>query len=522
MSCTRLSAGVLTVLLVSLTSSRGSAYRTVAELPEFQSSGQDRIAWRPGEIAFGFAGPESTYLSHLAVMQSLIEQLDGIRCMDAPVRVAPPSGLSPALGDRLNTVRYLGDAWQSEFGLPSDVMAITDLEYELNDSGSWEIVEADILVNQRNFEFAYPVATPAAGIYDLKAVLNHELGHALGLIHACEINGAGGTPDCSTDPGFAIQTMFPTYQGSSQSEWSAEDIAGLCFLSPSSVCDSACGEGTECVAGACATVCGSAVCEPFQVCERGECRERCGGVMCASGDVCEDGACRATCSASATLCPVGTFCGPSAECIRSECSAEVANCPRRACWPDAPCSAGLSCKSGVCVTDDAYSARCRRDSNCADSERCVGGICQSGWAELADPCESNSDCATGLCADGYCRIGCDAESSCSGGSCVSETYCASSRLAFGLACSSGSQCSGGACVHPEGSTNGVCTRSCSIAADDCPHGYVCESFDGPSVCRPAHPAAMCSSSVVDVRGPTRWLVAAAFLIVVIRRSRRQT
>lgn len=87
-----------------------------------------------------------------------------------------------------NVVEFRNDVCGKPFG---DVVAITLLSYSQASDGSWAIVDADVLFNDRFRWNAYDGELQRRGgeiLYDLRRVALHELGHVAGLLHPDELD----------------------------------------------------------------------------------------------------------------------------------------------------------------------------------------------------------------------------------------------------------------------------------------------------------------------------------------------
>src|SRR5262249_22440322 len=155
----------------------------------------------------------------------------------------------------------------------------------------------------------------------------HEIGHGIGLLHPCEIDGAQGAPDCASDPSYALTTMFPVYSAS-QAKLSADDVAGVCFLypgMPGPACGATgCPVGTVCRPEGCVAMCGTEMCKADEYCTPDGCwpKDKCWGPLC-----------KLTCAADSD-------CRARQKCVTSQCVGVA---------PDGdPCVSSADCAGGIC------------------------------------------------------------------------------------------------------------------------------------------------------------------------------
>jgi hypothetical protein len=226
--------------------------------------------------------------------------------------------------DGRNTVQWVGD-WSAR-GYADDSAGVTDVQYARIGDEPWQIVEADIYLNAEHYSWQLDGDEDAGR--NVRGVLTHELGHAFGLWHPCEPDGADGAPLCDQAPEMLHTTMHPTYSPA-QGNLSADDQAGICFLYPLATCEeTGCAEGFACTVRGC-----EAACEP----------------ACGADEQCVAGRCLARTppdGADDEGFDLGQPCAGSDECPGSQClQIDGAAVCTRACESLADCSGGWTCET---------------------------------------------------------------------------------------------------------------------------------------------------------------------------------
>jgi hypothetical protein len=234
---------------------------------------------------------------------------------------------APAL-DGKNVVYFHDTIWPAE--LTPKALAQTVLHTDASN----DIVDADIHINGKDYLWSLQGSGASP---DLRSILTHELGHALGLNHSTTIGA----------------TMWATYGGNTA--WRSlekDDRDGVCALYPGTGapgCDqNPCPMGFLCVAnqcernGALATVCSP--CDPsdVQACVGAGDDARCVDIGAGAR------VCGRACASDAD-CGNGFHCKPTTTSGDLQCLSDTGcrNGPD-ACSKDADCKIG-SCKGGVCV-----------------------------------------------------------------------------------------------------------------------------------------------------------------------------
>jgi hypothetical protein len=68
---------------------------------------------------------------------------------------------------------------------------------------------------------------------------------------------------------------------------------------------------------------------------------------------------------------------------------------------DSQCPAGDYCDMGACVLDTRPSPNCKMDSDCAPSQKCIGGFCE--YTCSTDLQCQMIDARIGYCSSGICK-----------------------------------------------------------------------------------------------------------------------
>ena len=351
--------------LLLLFPARSVAYRTGGDLPELSDT--ERVRWASPEISFSIdvgGVPTVPFAEAASATRRGLNRWTDVACSDLAWVEASGSG-APVADDGRNGIGWLSEGWV-ERGFPENTAGTTDIIYRRNEAGDWEIVEADILLNADDFEWRTSSGEVDSRIRAIEAIVAHEAGHALGLLHVCETDGAEGAPLCGDSSEYAERTMYPLYTGPEQATLGADDEAGLCFLYPGC---GACPDATTCVDGQCEPLCGTRVCTAGEQCVDGACQipER-------PGDPCEH----------------DDTCGDGRRCVERRCEGVG--------LVGDPCGVGAECQSGRCGPDGYCTTAC--DVGCPAGFRCQGDVCIAEGGVLGDACEGGEACASGVCLSG--------------------------------------------------------------------------------------------------------------------------
>ncbi len=299
-------------------------------------------------VAFALALPTSRDLGEtdaLAELDVAIHTWPLVACTAWRARLGGTT-TAPAGDDGTNGIYWHDDTWPTE--LVAGALAQTILHVD----AMGNLRDADIHVDGAAYRWS---VDGKGSTIDLRSILTHEIGHALGLGHSTVL---GATMYATHPPGIAWRSI------------EQDDRDGVCALYPGAG-DVGCEAGAACPSGF--------------VCVARSCERR--------------GARSEVCSPCARVTAACEGAGDDARCIDVGSGATAGRVCARACAGDAECGPRFHCRATTtsgdlqCVADDACASG---PWPCATDGECAGALCRGGaCVGPPDPPDAGTDAPSG-------------------------------------------------------------------------------------------------------------------------------
>lgn len=389
---TRVGVIAWVLIVVCRLATTAHAYRTNENLPGLEGKGP--ATWPSRVVRFEVADDAIPGFSADRARRAIrggMMAWQGHDCAELILNLVS-ANRPPLSGDGVNTIAWLRGGLDG-LGLADGAVGFADVIYGTTSGGDAFIVEADIYFDASSVLWTDSEHDAAeTGRLRVQTAVAHELGHALGFMHPCEVGGEDDAPDCSDHAALSSDLLFPLYNATAALAPSPEEIQGLCDLYPIQSCSSVCAEDEVCLGGQCHSTCGHNTCGEKEACIGGTCAEI----------ICDD---RDSLNLPCIPCAHDADCGAARACAKGICIQDL-----RGLLGD-PCTDAAHCRKGACI-ESYCSDRCVVDDDCSRHYRCLDRVCVAERGVFGATCSYASQCTSEKClyndeaASGTCTRSC--------------------------------------------------------------------------------------------------------------------